>query len=97
MEKLEKLTLGIGYDPDNPFSEPFKGGAKPYSVEDEKKEWERAGDSFNKLIPKYMEGDYDSILGEIGSQPTLLNKRAGQPDTQRGANNTPGGRRGRDG
>lgn len=74
---LERIPLGIGYQVDNPFSDPM--GDKKTKKSDLEKFYSDSTDKFAKLIPSYMKGDYDSLLGEIGSVPAFL-----KPTTTRG-------------
>lgn len=72
---LSRITAGIGYRADNPFSDPF-AGVRDFKITDLNKYYDKIADSFSKLIPKYMEGDYDSLLGEIGSKPAFMERKA---------------------
>lgn len=67
---LDRIPLGIGFNPDNPFSDPM--GDRKTKKSDLEKYYEDSTDKFAKLIPSYMKGDYDSLLGDIGSVPAFL-------------------------
>lgn len=82
LDGIKTLTPGIGYRADNPFSDPFATD-KRFKPSDLEKYYDKAADYFSKLIPKYMEGDYDSLLGEIGSKPAFLDKKAPRDGEQR--------------
>lgn len=75
MEGLKRVTPGIGFRVENPFSDPF-AGVKDFNIKDLGEYYDQAADSFSKLLPKYMEGDYESIFGEIGSKPAFMDRRA---------------------
>jgi hypothetical protein len=68
---LARIPLGIGYEEANPFSDPM-ADKQFKNKEDLDKFWEDATDKFAKLIPSYMDGDYESLLGDIGSKPAFL-------------------------
>lgn len=67
---IEKVTLGIGYDPDNPFSNPFADD-KNFKAKDLHEYYDEAVDNFSKLIPAYMDGNFESVIGEVGSKPAF--------------------------
>lgn len=75
---IEKVTPGIGFVEDNPFSDPFADKGAKEAKESMHEFYGDAADYFSSLIPKYMEGDYESLLGEIGSKPAFLDGRAGK-------------------
>jgi hypothetical protein len=77
-EGLERVPLGIGFDATNPFSDPM--GAKGTKKSDLEKWYTTAADNFARLIPSYMEGDYDSLLGQYGSKPAFLKASAGEQE-----------------
>lgn len=80
---LERVPLGIGFNPDNPFSDPMAstidkdGKKKETTKKDLEKFYEDSVDKFVKLIPAYMEGDFESLLGPVGSKPSFLNPKTG--------------------
>lgn len=74
LEEIEKVTLGIGFKPDNPFSDPFAAEGKDFDPKSLKEFYEESADYFSNLIPKYLEEDYESLLGGIGSKPAFLTK-----------------------
>lgn len=73
-EGIQKVSPGIGFREDNPFSDPF-AGQKDLDTKDLNAFYERSADYFSSLIPKYMKGDYESLLGEVGSKPAFLDNR----------------------
>ena len=64
---FSKLHAGIGYDEDNPFTNP----AARKSKYDPKEFSNKITDFYQSLIPSYLEGDFDSLFngGFFGSKP----------------------------
>lgn len=85
---LQSLHAGIGYNPDDPFSDPFATNATDgvSKIDSDRKSgqslrelYDNAADYFSGLIPKYLDGDYTTLTGGIGSKPALL--KQGLPDS----------------
>lgn len=65
------ITGEIGFVADNPWSEPWPQD-KTFNPDRVRDAWDEAGDYYNKLIPSYLEGDFDSLTAGIGSSPAFL-------------------------
>jgi hypothetical protein len=68
----------IRFTTGNPFSGLLKDTAadadeNAFSPE-QKKRFDEAADFYNSLIPKYMEGDFATLTGGLGSKPTNLGR-----------------------
>lgn len=56
------VTAGIGYNPENPFSAPYKGD---FSSDKTGTMLDRTRDYFNKLIPSYLEADFETLAADF--------------------------------
>jgi hypothetical protein len=72
VDGLKRVPLGIGYKVDNPFSDPMGDGKT--TKKDLEDFYKNSVDKFSKLIPAYMDGDYESLLGDIGSKPKFATR-----------------------
>jgi hypothetical protein len=86
-----ELTGQVGYIAQNPFSDPFAGqdpkdGKKQANMEFDPVRtaaaWKEVGDFYNKIIPSWLEGDFDSVTKQFGSSPAFLHW--GDPETSGG-------------
>jgi hypothetical protein len=71
-----ELTGGIGYTAANPFSDPFtdgKGGQEHFDPDKTRAAWEDVGDYYNKIIPSWLQGDFDSLTQNFSASPAFLN------------------------
>lgn len=60
------LHAGIGYDEDNPFTDPAARKSK-YDPEEQSR---AIGDFYQNLIPAYLEGDFETLYtSKFGSKP----------------------------
>jgi hypothetical protein len=53
-----------------PFSDPFTEEKGKFDPTDSKN-LTQLGDYFSKLIPSYLEGDFEALLGNVGSKPAF--------------------------
>ena len=60
----------IRFIDENPFSDPITSRGKSYK-DDRYKSLDSIGDYYTKLLPSYLEGDFDAIFGEVGSRPAF--------------------------
>lgn len=87
-----ELTGQVGYIAENPFSDPFAGQDEKDTKDGKKKQpnmefdptrtaaaWKEVGDFYNKIIPSWLEGDFDSVTKQFGSSPAFLHW--GDPET----------------
>jgi hypothetical protein len=61
----------IKFVDENPFSDPFTDSGQKF---DPTKNIQAIGDYYSKLLPSYLQGDFDSIFGGIGSKPAFNSK-----------------------
>lgn len=77
---FNRLHAGIGYDQDNPFTDPFSKKST-YNPEESLGE---VSDFYQNLIPSYLKGDFDSLFqGFTGGQvsgPTKKKKKGDEED-----------------
>lgn len=83
-ERLETQDPGFGeqfglegkikFSAGNPFSgiteDTAQGGFSP----EQKKRFDEAADFYTNLLPKYMEGDFDTLTGTLGSKPANIGR-----------------------
>lgn len=78
-----ELTGEIGYKAQNPFSDP-NPGVDHFDSEFTKEAWKKHGDYFNKLIPSYLDGDFDELTNGFASSPFLKeDKEANAEETRK--------------
>ena len=64
---FSNISAGIGWDEDNPFTNPAASGSKY----DPKQVTSRITDWYQNLIPSYLKGDFNDLFGDgyFGSKP----------------------------
>lgn len=60
----------IGFVDENPFSDPFTDAGTQFSASQDDA-LKKIGNYYSSLLPSYINGDFDSIFGSIGSQPAF--------------------------
>lgn len=63
----------IGYVADNPFSAPFIDGKDKFDPSQTADSFGHMADWYNSLIPSYLEHDFGTITGDMGSKPAFGN------------------------
>lgn len=63
------LVGEIGFTVDNPFSSPYPG--VKYDPNLTGKAYDQMADFYNKLIPTYLQGDFETITSGFGSKPAF--------------------------
>jgi hypothetical protein len=69
----------IKYIPDNPFSDPVTKEGNKFVPEELDKRFKEIADWYNNLIPSYLEGDFEQLIGTTNSRPASSN-REDKPD-----------------
>lgn len=69
-----ELTGEIGYNPHNPWSDPFpeNKGRVDFDPDKTREVWNHYGDYFSKIIPSWLENDFSSITSQFGAKPAFL-------------------------
>lgn len=67
------LTGQIRFLDENPFSDPFTEAGVNFADE-RGKAFKQLGDTYAKILPAYLNGDLESIYGNLGSQPAFSTK-----------------------
>jgi hypothetical protein len=70
-----KVTGNIGYEPDDPFRTPFVTSKKPGT--ELRNAYGDLGDFYNKLIPAYLNSDFDELSADY-SRPTFFKADIGR-------------------
>lgn len=65
------LTGKIGFIENNPWSNPFPDDEKTFDPDRTKEVWGDIGDYYNKLIPSYLAGDFDTLTSGLYSKPAF--------------------------
>jgi hypothetical protein len=60
----------IRFVDDNPFSDPFTHSGLTFQTTDEEA-LKHLSDYYSSLLPNYLNGDFDSMFGSIGSEPSF--------------------------
>jgi hypothetical protein len=63
----------IGYVADNPFSEPFVDGKGKFDPSQTADAFGHLADWYNSLIPSYLQHDFGTLTGDLGSKPAFGN------------------------
>jgi hypothetical protein len=72
----------IKFVDENPFSDPFTDVGEDFTAA-QKKAVEEVADYYSKLLPSYLDGDFDAIVGDIASKPTWdPNRKQGTTKTE---------------
>lgn len=68
------LTGETGYNPNNPWSDPFpeNKGKVDFDPTKTRSVWNDYGDYFNKIIPSWLDGDFSSVTSLFGAKPAFL-------------------------
>lgn len=78
----------IRFIDENPFSDPFTDQGLNFA-NNRHEAIQNIGDYYSTLLPSYLDGDFDAIFGNIGSQPSFSPNRGPKghldTDTQRQA------------
>lgn len=67
---------------ENPFSDPWTDHGVDYADERDKR-LTGISDAYSKLIPSYLNGDFDAVFGGLGSKPSF-NPQAGKKGNTEG-------------
>ena len=71
----------IKFVDENPFSDPFTDQGQDFAQRD--RALENVSDYYSKLLPSYLNGDFDAIVGDIASKPTWdPNRKKGTTKTE---------------
>lgn len=76
----------IGFIDENPFSDPNTRAGKAYDKGDDEI-LKALSDHYSKVIPAYLEHDFDGLFGNIGSKPSFARKRSETPPASRDTDN----------
>lgn len=64
------LVGKIKFVDENPFSDPFTSRGTDFAA-NRSDAFNQIGDFYSKLLPSYLQGDFDSLTGGIGSKPAF--------------------------
>lgn len=80
LTEFGRVTAGIGFVKENPFSDPFPG-AQPDDIDAKTRErYQELGDYFSSFVESYMDGDFSSLGVDYGSVPAFLAGGTGDKD-----------------
>lgn len=68
------LTGVIKFVDENPFSDPFTDKGTDFANKTLSDRVDQLSNWYNSLLPAYLQGDYDAIMGEVGSKPAFGNR-----------------------
>lgn len=70
---FDRVSAGIGYVKENPFSDPFPNVSPDLYDEKTRDMYKQLGDYFTSFIQSYTTGDFNKLLGDNqGSYPAFL-------------------------
>lgn len=70
------LTGQIKFLDQNPFSDPFTDSTKESFDAQRSKAFTQIADHYSKMIPAYLDGDFEALFGDLGSQPAFTTNKA---------------------
>lgn len=81
LDQFGRVTAGIGFIEENPFSDPFPKLDKTEIDEKTRDLYKQLGDYYTSFIPAYMESDITGKLADYGSVPAFLRGGTGAKDS----------------